>query len=114
MAARFEICRDVSFGGVLCALPALEANGLFRHIHDCLARLRGYYNTLHVIILLAHMATCVASRPSSSCSTSHRASWANYWGWTEFPRSVVYGTSWPPSVWTTARKNGPGNRPETG
>jgi hypothetical protein len=55
---RFETCRDVSFGGVLCALPALEANGLFRHIHDCLARLRGYYSTLHVIILLAHMALC--------------------------------------------------------
>jgi transposase-like protein len=57
-ATRFETCRDVSFGGVLCALPALEANGLFRHIHDCLARLRGYYSTLHVIILLAHMALC--------------------------------------------------------
>jgi transposase len=55
---RFETCRDVSFGGVLCALPALEANGLFRHIHDCLARLRGYYSTLHVMILLAHMALC--------------------------------------------------------
>ena len=36
-STRFETCRDVSFGGVLCALPALEANGLFRHIHDCLA-----------------------------------------------------------------------------
>ena len=55
---RFETCRDVSFGGVLCALPALEANGLFRHIHDCLAKLRGYYSTLHVIVLLAHMALC--------------------------------------------------------
>jgi hypothetical protein len=55
---RFETCRDVSCGGVLCALPALEANGLFRHIHDCLARLRGYYSTLHVMILLAHMALC--------------------------------------------------------
>ncbi|HLN30680.1 MAG TPA: hypothetical protein VK395_23265 [Gemmataceae bacterium] len=55
---RFETCRDVPFGGVLCALPALEANGLFRHIHDCLARLRGYYSTLHVIVLLAHMALC--------------------------------------------------------
>jgi hypothetical protein len=54
----FETCRDVSCGGVLCGLPALEANGLFRHIHDCLARLRGYYSTLHVIILLAHMALC--------------------------------------------------------
>ena len=55
---RFETCRDVSFGGVLCALPALAENGLFRHIHDCLVKLRGYYSTLHVIVLLAHMALC--------------------------------------------------------
>ena len=55
---RFEPCRDVSFGGVLCALPALAENGLFRYIHDCLKQLRGYYSTLHVIILLAHMALC--------------------------------------------------------
>ncbi len=55
---RFETCRDVSSGGVLCALPALAANGLFRHIHDCLLKLRGYYSTLHVIVLLAHMALC--------------------------------------------------------
>jgi hypothetical protein len=57
-STQFEACRDVSLGGVLCALPALEENGLFRHIHDCLARLRGYYSTLHVIILLAYMALC--------------------------------------------------------
>ena len=55
---RFETCRDVSFGGVLCALPALAENGLFRHIHDCLKPLHGYYSTLHVIVLLAHMALC--------------------------------------------------------
>ena len=55
---RFEPCRDVSFGGVLCALPALAENGLFRHLHDCLVQLRGYYSTLHVIVLLAHMALC--------------------------------------------------------
>ena len=57
-STRFEACRDVSFGGVLCALPALAENGLFRHIHDCLDQLRGYYSTLHVIVLLAHMALC--------------------------------------------------------
>jgi hypothetical protein len=57
-STRFETCRDVSFGGVLCALPALAENGLFRHIHDCLAKLHGYYSTLHVIILLAYMALC--------------------------------------------------------
>ena len=55
---RFETCRDVSFGGVLCAMPALATNGLFRHIHNCLAQVRGYYSTLHVIVLLAHMALC--------------------------------------------------------
>ena len=57
-STRFEACRDVAFGGVLCALPALAENGLFRHIHDCLAQLCGYYSTLHVIVLLAHMALC--------------------------------------------------------
>jgi Transposase protein len=57
-STHFEICHDVCFGGVLCALPALAENGLFRHIHDCLAKLRGYYSTLHVIILLAYMALC--------------------------------------------------------
>jgi hypothetical protein len=57
-STRFETCRDVSFGGVLCALPALAENGLFRHIHACLKQLRGYYSTLHVIVLLAHMALC--------------------------------------------------------
>jgi hypothetical protein len=55
---RFQPCRDVSFGGVLCALPALAENGLFRHLHDGLTQLRGYYSTLHVIVLLAHMALC--------------------------------------------------------
>ena len=39
-------------------LPALAENGLFRHLHDCLVQLRGYYSTLHVIVLLAHMAMC--------------------------------------------------------
>jgi transposase len=57
-STRFEACRDVSFGGVLCALPALAENGLFRHIDACLQQLRGYYSTLHVIVLLAHMALC--------------------------------------------------------
>jgi hypothetical protein len=57
-STRFETCRDVSFGGVLCGLPALAENGLFRHIHHCLAELLGYYSTLHVIVLLAYMALC--------------------------------------------------------
>ena len=55
---RFEKCRDVSFGGVLCALPALVANGLFEHLQKSFPSLGGYYTTLHVITLLAYMALC--------------------------------------------------------
>jgi len=55
---RFEACRDVSFGGVLCALPALALNGLFRHLESCFQELRGYYRVVQVITLLADMALC--------------------------------------------------------
>ena len=54
---QFEPCRDVSYGGVLCALPALAENGLFRHL-ETLPVLSGYYMKLHVIVLLAYMALC--------------------------------------------------------
>jgi len=55
---QFESCRDVSYGGVLCALPALAENGLFRHLQTTFPTLTGYYTTLHVILLLAYMALC--------------------------------------------------------
>ena len=55
---RFEDCRDVSFGGVLCALPALAANGLFEHLQKTFPSLGGYYTTLQVVTLLAYMALC--------------------------------------------------------
>ena len=54
---QFQPCRDVSYGGVLCALPALAENGLFRHLEK-LPVLSGYYVKLHVILLLAYMALC--------------------------------------------------------
>jgi transposase len=54
---QFQPCRDVSFGGVLCALPALAANGLFRYL-GTLPDLSGYYMKFHVILLLAYMALC--------------------------------------------------------
>lgn len=54
---QFQACRDVSFGGVLCAIPALAENGLFRHL-KALPTLSGYYMKLHVILLLAYMALC--------------------------------------------------------
>ncbi len=55
---QFEHCRDVSFGGVLCALPALTANGLFEHLQKTFPSVGGYYTTLHVVTLLAYMALC--------------------------------------------------------
>jgi len=55
---QFENCRDVSFGGVLCALPALVANGLFEHLEKTFPSLSGYYTTLQVVTLLAYMALC--------------------------------------------------------
>jgi len=55
---RFEMSRDVSFGGVLCALPALLSSGLLRHLGTCFDELKGYYTTVHIILLLAYMALC--------------------------------------------------------
>lgn len=56
-ATNFEDCRDVTFGGVLAAIPALTANGLFRHL-ECLSHLKGYYTRLQIILVLAYMALC--------------------------------------------------------
>lgn len=50
----FEDCRDVSFGGLLCALPALLSNGLLSGL-DKLGQLKGYYLNTHVLLLLAFM-----------------------------------------------------------
>ena len=73
---RFETCRDVSFGAVLCALPALAEQGLFRHWGRSLPSVSGYYTTLQVIILLATWRF-VASRRWSVFSMSLRGNWAN-------------------------------------
>jgi len=55
---RFESCYDVSYGGVLCALPALIASGLLSGIDKCLKTVNGYYTTTQVLILVAYMALC--------------------------------------------------------
>ena len=54
---QFQLCRDVTYGGVLCALPALAENGLFDHLEN-LPVLTGYYTKVHVIMLLAYMGLC--------------------------------------------------------
>ena len=55
---RFDACRDVPFGGVLCALPALITNGLIAGAEKHLNRLKGYYSTVHVLMLMGFMALC--------------------------------------------------------
>ena len=55
---RFEPCRDVSYGGVLCALPGLIENGLLRHLDQVFPTLTGYYTTVQVLLLLGYLALC--------------------------------------------------------
>ncbi|MBI9081931.1 MAG: hypothetical protein JEY79_19595 [Pseudodesulfovibrio sp.] len=57
-AVRFDRCLDVPKAGVLCALPALLANGLLNGAKQMLGQVRGYYTTFHVLLLLAFMALC--------------------------------------------------------
>ena len=54
----FESCLDVPKGGVLCALPALLSNGLLNDIEHHLGKLTGYYQTFHILLLLAFMGLC--------------------------------------------------------
>lgn len=55
---QFETCLDVPKGGVLCALPTLLLNGLLHNAEKLLGKLKGYYTTFHIQLLLAFMALC--------------------------------------------------------
>jgi hypothetical protein len=93
-ATQFQLCRDVSYGGVLCALPALAENGLFRHL-ETLPVLSGYYMKLHVILLLAYMALC---RIKAVEQLQYET--------TAFPKCVACGRSCPNSARTKLRNFG--------
>lgn len=54
-AIEFQKNFDIEKGGVLCALPALIENGLYRHIPDEFELPPGYYDTVHIVSLLAFM-----------------------------------------------------------
>lgn len=54
----FDACLDVSNGGVLCALPALVANGLLDGVDLFLGKIRGFYTVVQILILLAFMGLC--------------------------------------------------------
>ena len=55
---QFEHCRSVPYGGVLCALGALLANGLLGPSKELLGKVKGYYTSAHILLLLAFMALC--------------------------------------------------------
>jgi len=57
-AVRFDRCLDVPKAGVLCAIPALLANGLLNGAKQFLGQVKGYYTTFHILLLLAFMALC--------------------------------------------------------
>ena len=53
---RFEKSYDVPNAGVLCALPALLANGLLRNSSEYFSLSKGFYTTVQIFLLLAFMA----------------------------------------------------------
>ena len=56
VAPHFVPALDVSYGGVLLALPALLAVGLLRHMDRHFALPRGYYSLFNIFLLLGFMA----------------------------------------------------------
>lgn len=56
--SKFETALDVPNGGVLWALPALTANGLFRHMDKYFSLPNGFYSVIHIFLLLSYMALC--------------------------------------------------------
>jgi len=62
-ATVFEQNNDINHGGLLCALPALSENGLFRSTSERLPTLKGYYSTLHILLVMAYMALARLKNP---------------------------------------------------
>ncbi len=57
-SVEFETCLAAPKGGVLCALPALQSNGLLKDVEQHLGKLKGYYQSFHILLLLAFMGLC--------------------------------------------------------
>lgn len=60
---RFEPGCDVHMGGLLAALPALCANGLFSGLGKHLSLPKGFYSALHILLTLGFMALGRIRRP---------------------------------------------------
>lgn len=53
---KFSTAEAVPGAGVLCALPALMANGLLAHSESCLEQPKGYYSLRTLLLLFAFLA----------------------------------------------------------
>jgi hypothetical protein len=54
--SHFEPCADVPKAGALIALPALLASGLWEHTEEHFSLPEGYYQMVHVFLLVAFLA----------------------------------------------------------
>ena len=54
----FEPCLDVPKAGVLCAIPALLANGLLDGVERLLGKIKGYYTIFQILLLLGLTTLC--------------------------------------------------------
>ena len=61
--SRFELCSDVSMGGLLAGLPSLCANGILSGIGKHLNLPKGFYSCLHILLTLGFMALARIRRP---------------------------------------------------
>ena len=61
--SRFEVCADVSMGGLLAGLPSLCANGLLSGIDKHIKLPDGFYNSIHILLTLGFMALARIRRP---------------------------------------------------
>ena len=93
---RFEPCLDVPKAGVLCAVPALLANGILEGAETLLGKINGYYTLFQILLVLAFMTLCRAQRPSNACARIRRANSANFWAWIAFRKRGAREKRWMP------------------
>jgi len=89
---RFDKSYDVPNGGVLCALPALLANGLLRHTSEYFNLPKGFYSLVQMFLLLALMALSRIKNVEQLISSSP-GEWGN-----------ILGLDWIPEVRTLRDK----------
>ena len=99
----FVAADDVPNGGVLCALPALLAEGLLRHTRTFYRLPPGFYPLESIFLALALLAL-VRCRSLEQSRYLSPGSGANCWAWIGCRRSKPCGEKSPSSAVTTVRQ----------